>query len=684
MLSPPGGQRSTVVLSSVLYEHPHSWFSLGRKRKRRFVLRSNALLESHPPLQEAAEQPPLVTGRSGTDPDRAVTINLEGATFSCSGLHITLHGPHIPRGTLELSAHSEAAHAQWVGALSRQLQPASHHQGSNHRDPADSAEPRSAETIGKRFSSGSTAGVISPLVLPAPSTEYVSPPSTHSMAPPRGPFSPGTQLPPALQHSLPPRAPPPRKVQQQPTRDRTGAVLIDVLKAASEQMGLLWEDHTRLAGVIAGSAAERGGAAQCVGWRVTHVNGRAVSRVRELKKLSEGRGNVLLRFVPPAAVRTHSIPIPGPEGLLGADETEVLFCTAKGGTVRVSGGGAEDAQGTLSVWYNDEPDPPCSEVRVECEPGKVQLFLGDEGAPFRLDVDSCPRVLGELRALAERCGVRCSIPDCLSVPLREDLEEGSGGSHGQPRPPAAAGMSDRALRMLLAERRPCACDAAAAATTVVAAVSAACSGGPSQTPELRPAAPHKVHPASPCASTRTGASMSPHTEQSARSTSPLRGTVSSFGGRRGSGGSPRPKGSPPVLQRRLGRKTPPSPVLIVNDHDGAAGASPAGASGGRTDLDSSAFDLSTATKTHSEDRTGGDVADPQAQDQGDLTTWTQFDSPTGTDITCSPHPKSGRLQLALDQTVTTQLSCSASPQDEMKNTSGLSWSVPAAGRPSGA
>eukprot|EP01062_Namystynia_karyoxenos_P050333 TRINITY_DN3904_c3_g1_i2.p1 TRINITY_DN3904_c3_g1~~TRINITY_DN3904_c3_g1_i2.p1 ORF type:complete len:287 (+),score=24.54 TRINITY_DN3904_c3_g1_i2:59-919(+) len=90
-----------------------------------------------------------------------------------------------------------------------------------------------------------------------------------------------------------------------------GAVLAEVRKAPEEIAGLIWEDHTRLAGVVPGSAAERGGLGRLVGMRATEANGHAVQRLRDLRAQCQGRGRVLLLFAPASVGRGALAPAAG-------------------------------------------------------------------------------------------------------------------------------------------------------------------------------------------------------------------------------------------------------------------------------------------------------------------------------------------------------------------------------------
>eukprot|EP01065_Artemidia_motanka_P051385 TRINITY_DN905_c0_g1_i5.p1 TRINITY_DN905_c0_g1~~TRINITY_DN905_c0_g1_i5.p1 ORF type:complete len:5212 (+),score=1616.60 TRINITY_DN905_c0_g1_i5:204-15638(+) len=69
-----------------------------------------------------------------------------------------------------------------------------------------------------------------------------------------------------------------------------------VLKRPGDQLGITWEDHTLVAAVAAGSAAECAGAERFIGQRVTHVNGTAVRRLSDIRDASIGASTVWLRF----------------------------------------------------------------------------------------------------------------------------------------------------------------------------------------------------------------------------------------------------------------------------------------------------------------------------------------------------------------------------------------------------
>eukprot|EP00756_Hemistasia_phaeocysticola_P025945 Hpha_TRINITY_DN16033_c0_g10::TRINITY_DN16033_c0_g10_i2::g.121726::m.121726 len=71
-----------------------------------------------------------------------------------------------------------------------------------------------------------------------------------------------------------------------------------IQKTAEDMMGVTWDDHTLVAAVADGSPAGRAGLRDFIGRRLTHINGQPVHRLQDIRQLSVGATELLLRFAP--------------------------------------------------------------------------------------------------------------------------------------------------------------------------------------------------------------------------------------------------------------------------------------------------------------------------------------------------------------------------------------------------
>eukprot|EP01065_Artemidia_motanka_P050057 TRINITY_DN8484_c0_g1_i2.p1 TRINITY_DN8484_c0_g1~~TRINITY_DN8484_c0_g1_i2.p1 ORF type:complete len:868 (+),score=330.03 TRINITY_DN8484_c0_g1_i2:88-2604(+) len=430
----------TAVISGVLYEHPPGRFA--KKRRRRFTLRG-AFLEARPVDVPVASDP-------------ADMYNLGLAQMGPrSGLQFTVKGPHLPGGALELSAHDDPALYRWTVAIERQLAlpccAGAAYAVRRQELVSDRCRNLADGVAVRKRVVGRMAGTLDRAAGVAAAAAAATP----APAPPQRPRTrPSTVVCSFCTYSFSPSEPGcPMCGEERPADDgpwegdEAGGEDPDTVvveKLADEAMGLAWEDDTRITWVVGSSPADRCGLSRFIGRRVTHINGRPVTHFEGLKQLIADQTSVRFRFEPAESagldgltdiddavelegahhvdVTTpvqHRSPAPPPPpatvtvARLSTCPAEVVFQTAKGGDVCVSAGAA----GTLAVSYNGEPDPPCSQVCVEVEDGKVELFLGSptQAAPFRLPVAAAGRILAEVRAVAMANRVECLIPDRIDL-----------------------------------------------------------------------------------------------------------------------------------------------------------------------------------------------------------------------------------------------------------------------------
>eukprot|EP01062_Namystynia_karyoxenos_P034979 TRINITY_DN25626_c0_g1_i1.p1 TRINITY_DN25626_c0_g1~~TRINITY_DN25626_c0_g1_i1.p1 ORF type:complete len:1002 (+),score=239.46 TRINITY_DN25626_c0_g1_i1:90-3008(+) len=469
----------SAVIAGVLVEFPPGRFA--RRRRRRFLLRG--------PHLEARG----LDQSTNSEPQDVYNLSL-AQMGKREGLQFSIVGPHLPSNTLELAAPDEHTLYRWHAALSRQLQlpccAGAVYAVRKHEAISDRCRDHCDGVAVPRRTSGKLAGTLDTAhELDESAGSSAAPPpaaktprgaarrsagsrsvectfcgfvySDHDVCPMCGEARPEGSW------SDPEDAEPAPTPSNGRGGSPRGAVAEDgvvvVHKQPDEAMGIAWEEHTRVAWVVGGSPAERAGVDRYVGCHVTHVNSQPVSRLRHIKRQSDGCSQVHLRFeeaqkgreatidrmtdltgcwddaseLPPrpaetppsAAAAPPPAPPPAPDtpgaaaGCLVVPHLaeapgETAFTTAKGGTVVVRP--PADGCGGLRVYYKGEPDPVCKTATAEVDRGRIELFLGPrfEAAPFRLPPETAPRILAQVRAMATAHGVECDIPDTIPLTCR--------------------------------------------------------------------------------------------------------------------------------------------------------------------------------------------------------------------------------------------------------------------------